>query len=232
MNVRIRWLFCFLLLVGACGDERADGALYVTWKIGALTCEDADVMVVAAAVYGYEGTEPKVSAASPCQDKSLQMENVPPGDYTLVLQGLDRDECATHEVRREIVVPEGSVKRVPDLPLLRRQRDLLAHWFFENRLDCLGNGVHQVEIRVNVADLFEETYFSLCEGFQTPLRDKLPLGQLTMAVRGLDTDGNAIAYGRVTHERGIFLERPCADNVRVQVPLTMCDQIDCEDIML
>ena len=222
-------MLAFVLILGACGDEKADGALYLTWKIGALTCEQADVQLVRASVFDYELSNPRATIEGACPDKSLQIENVPPGDYTLVLWGLDANECATHEVRREVSVPEGTVKRVSDLPLLRRRRDVLAHWFFENRLDCLGNGVHQVEIRVVVADLFDETYFSLCEGFQSQIRDKLPLGPFSMAVKGLDANGNAIAYGSVQHTRDVFLEHPCDDFVRVQVPLKMCDLIDCED---
>lgn len=222
-------LLSFVVLLGACGDERADGALYITWKIGALTCEEASVAEVVASVYDYEQSEPQATTTVACSSGDVQIEQVPAGDYTMLLRGLDEDGCATHEVRRDVTVPSGSVNRVEDLPLLRRQRDLLPNWFFENRLDCLGNGVHQVELTVSVSDLFEQTYFSLCEGFQTLLRDKLPLGELSITVRGLDTNGIGIAYGRVVHDRNIFLERPCDDAIRVQIPLQMCDLIECED---
>ena len=72
-------------------------------------------------------------------------------------------------------MPEGTVNRVDELALLRRHRDLTANWYFENRLDCLGNGVHQVEISVVVGDRFDETYLSLCEGFQSRFRTSYPL---------------------------------------------------------
>jgi hypothetical protein len=217
-----------MLTIAACGDESADGALYITWKIGALSCDKADVHKVVASVYNYAQSEAIQSVTADCVDKSLQMENVPPGEYTLVLLGLDQEGCNTHEVRRETIIPEGNVKRIEDLPLLRRQRDVLAHWRFSNRLDCLGNGVHQVEMKLSIAGGYERTYLSLCEGFQAHLGGKLPLGSLTLAIRGLDADGNGIAFGSVTHERDIFHERPCDDSVRVQVPLQMCDLIDCD----
>ena len=221
-----------LILVGiallSCGDKTADGALYVTWKLGALTCDEAALNRVEASVYNYDSPEPKSTQTTECVNGNIQLEAVPAGEYTLLLRGLDQDGCATHEVRRNVNVPNGSVVRLEDLPLLRRQRDILANWSFENQLDCLGNGIHQVSVTVEVADLFEDTYFSLCEGGQVLISDDLPLGELTVSVRGLDRQGIGIAFGREVYTRDIFLSRPCDDSIRVQVSLEMCALIECE----
>ena len=125
-------------------------------------------------------------------------------------------------------VPEGRVLRLENVPLLRRQRAILAQWNFENLLDCQGNGVDQVEIRVVVADLFDETFYTLCEGFQTEIRESIPLGPVTLTLRGLDEDGNAIARGTTAFERDVFLSEPCNDLVELRVPLTVCDLLNCE----
>jgi len=221
-------LFFAGIALFACGDEAADGALYITWKLGALTCNEAAVRSVEASVYDYEQSAPRATQMTECVKGDVQLEAVPAGDYTLLLRGLDQDGCATHEVRRDVTVPNGSVSRLEELPLLRRQRDILANWSFGNQLDCLGNGVHQVALTIKVADLFERTYFSLCEGLETLISDDLPLGELAISVRGLDRQGIGIAYGRIVYDRDIFLSRPCDDSIRVQIPLEMCDLIECE----
>ena len=221
-------VFLIACLLG-CQEERASGALYLTWKFGAFSCEQAAVTNVSAKVYNYDGYEAVVEASGDCEAEGLQVQDVPAGDYTLVLQGLNADGCATHEVRRDVKVPEGTVNRVDELALLRRHRDLTANWYFENRLDCLREWGSQVEIQVVVGDRFDETYLSLCEGFQSSISDKLPLGELTLTVRGIDGEGNSIAYGSETRSRDIVFENPCEDTIKVEVPMQMCDLIDCED---
>jgi len=213
-----------------CQDEKANGALYLTWKFGAFTCDEADVMEVHARLYSYEDSSAVVESRDNCSANGLQLPDVPPGEYTLLLQGLNADGCATHEVRRDITVPEGTVNRVDELALLRRHRDLVANWYFDNRLDCLGNGVKQVEIQVSVGDRFDQTFLSLCEGFQTTISEKLPVGDIRLAVRGLDDEGNSIAFGTVEYDRDVVFQMPCEDVVKLEVPLSMCNLIDCETV--
>jgi hypothetical protein len=228
MGYRLAIILLCAVCSHSCADDAADGAVYLTWKLGALTCDEASVEKTKVSLYDYADADPIIEDDADCMAMSMQLNSVAPGDYTFVLDGLNSDGCITHQGRRDIQVPEGRVLRLENVPLLRRQRDIRVQWNFENLLDCQGNGVHQVEIRVVVADLFDETHYSLCEGFQTEIRKELPLGEVTLTVRGLDTDGNAIARGSVTHEKEIFLSDPCRDMVEVRVPLTLCDFLNCE----
>lgn len=219
-------IFAFLGL--SCAEEYANGSVYVTWKLGALTCEEASVQMARVSLYDYDGADPVVVESAECGGMAMQLDEVRPGDYTFVLEGLDTDGCATHQTRRDVEVPEGQVLRLESVALLRRQRPILAQWNFENLLDCQGNGVDQVEIRVVVADLFDETFYSLCEGFQTVIRESIPLGDVTMTVRGIDEDGNGIAGGSASFARDVFLDDPCNDLVELRVPLALCDLLNCE----
>ena len=78
--------FLIACLLG-CQEERASGALYLTWKFGAFSCEQAAVTNVSAKVYNYDGYEAVVEASGDCEAEGLQVQDVPAGDYTLVLQG-------------------------------------------------------------------------------------------------------------------------------------------------
>ncbi len=228
VKTRLAILFVFAALSVSCGEDAANGAVYVTWKLGALTCAEASVERTRVSLYDYEDADPIIQEDIDCMATALQIDAVAPGDYTFVLDGLDADGCITHQGRRDVQVPEGRVLRLENVPLLRRQRDLRVQWNFENLLDCQGNGVHQVEIRVVVADLFDETHFSLCEGFQTEIRETLPLGEVTLTIRGLDVDGNAIARGTSRYGREVFLAEPCNELVDMRVPMEVCDFLNCE----
>ena len=123
-------LFTFLCL--SCAEEFANGSVYVTWKLGALTCEEASVQMARVSLYDYDGADPVVVESTECGGMSMQLDGVRPGDYTFVLDGLDANGCATHQSRRDVEVPEGQVLRLESVALLRRQRPILAQWNFEN----------------------------------------------------------------------------------------------------
>ena len=139
----------FLALVWAtalfglgCGEDSAAGSLYITWKSGTLSCEELGIQDVSVELYNYgpDAITKRVlctdGEAEDLSERSLQVDGVPPGDYTMYLSGLNGDGCVTHQVRRDVSIPEGKVTRLDGLVLDRRRRDLQVNWSFEDGHSC------------------------------------------------------------------------------------------------
>lgn len=211
----------------ACEDAETPGSVDVTWRTGQLTCDEAGVVDVVTELYSYARAEPSYALTEPCGASRTSLDEVDPGDYTLVLRGLDADGCWTHEAREDVEVPEGDVLPF-EAPLLRRQRPLWVRWPFANELDCQGNEVSQVEITIDVEDRYTWSDAFLCPGLAVEVPADVPSGDIVVHVVALDAQLDPIAYGRFADDEDIFTEEPCEDRIEVRVPLELCVTAGCE----
>ena len=214
-----------------CSEVAPPGGLDVSWRIGALGCTEAGVDKVFVELYDfYDGTgQPSILDVLPCSEEGTTIENIASGEYTLLLRGVDTNECWTHEARDEVYVQSGSVEIVDPLPLLRRQRPLLIRWPFENERDCFINEVEQVRVIVEVDDRYSEEFFFLCQGLGKELPAEVPLGDVTVRVWGLDVRGRPLALGVASKAASAFTANACDDEVEVRVPLALCETAECVD---
>ncbi len=218
-------------LAAACDPVPQTGTLQVAWRTGQSACDEAGVARVRAELFGYQSVEPAASDEAPCTDGALTLADVPAGDFSLRLAGLDGDGCFTHEAfAPQVEVPAGGVASVEALPLLRRKRPLHVRWPFANELDCQGNGVEQVVVAVEVEDLYSKSFAVVCPGLAYDVVDpELPRGRLTVSVTGLDDRGTAVARGMLELPASSFVDEPCAPVIEARVSLTPCPGARCGD---
>ncbi len=216
-----------LLAVGGCTEPSRPGEVEVRWRTGAFSCSEAGVGEVRAELFDFNKTVPSASASTACDHRELSIEDVEPGDYALVLKGLDDDGCWTHEARRDdLVVPSGGEVEVEELALKRRTRPIRVRWPFANEGDCLGNGVEQVRVTIDVEDRFSEVLTFGCPGFERDIAD-IPEGEARFEVVALDANGDALAEGSISIDADHFRAEPCKELVEVRVPLVLCEEAGC-----
>ncbi len=221
------WVGAALLAPG-CTEAESPGEVEVRWRTGALSCGEAGVGEVRAELFDFDDTDhPSASASTLCEHLQLSILDVDPGEYALVLKGLDADGCWTHEARRDdLVVSSGEAVVVDDLALKRRVRPIRVKWPFENESDCLGNGIEQVKVTVDVEDHFTEVYTFGCPGLERDIVG-IPEGDARFSVVAIDGNGDALAEGTVDIDATQFREQPCKDRVEVRVGLSVCEEAGC-----
>lgn len=232
MASRVRWSLAVLTAaLGAspgCDDPAVPGAVEVSWRTGRLTCAEAGVSAVRAELYSYGAIEPIRRVERVCPEGGTVLDDVLPGEYTILLAGLDVDGCWTHEARDDITIADGSQVTL-SLPLLRRDRPLFVRWPFDNEFDCAGNGVEQVQITIDVEDRFTWTDAFVCPGLAIEIPVDVPAGDISVQVVGLDRSRQPVAEGRVRADDAIFTETPCDERIEIRVPLSLCLSSGCEE---
>lgn len=220
--------FGVVLVAIGCEGDASPGTLDVSWRIGRQSCREAGVSKVQVELHDFDGAEAAASTTAACEANHASIEDVRPGDYALLLKGLDADGCWTHSARRDDVsVDSGDDNTVASLPLLRRIRPLKIRWPFANELDCTGNAVEQVEVTIEVDDTFARTDVFRCEGLARKVTD-IPRGALRVWIYAVDADKQAVAYGIVEAPEAVFDRDPCADEIDIRVALSGCDRPGCE----
>ncbi|MGB0646960.1 MAG: hypothetical protein ACPGQS_07285, partial [Bradymonadia bacterium] len=223
-------LLTALMLQAGCAEEVEPGIVEFEWRLGSQGCDHYGVTEVSAHLFGFQSAEPVETRTFACQDGTGRLEGVDPGEYTLRLDGMDSDGCTTHRTRTEIIVPSGSLVTLErPLSLTRHRRPLEIMWNFENQLDCLGNQVAQVEIRVEVGDEEGFTEVRLCEGFTTTVPGDIAPGDLTITIFGVDESGERVFRGTVTRSPDFFGEDLCAPTLKVLAVLSECLDSNCEE---
>lgn len=225
--MKMRTIAPLALALLACDDDPAPAAIDLQWRTGLLTCAQAGVSSVRAELYDYGGADPLRAVDRLCTDSGALIDELIPGDYTMLLKGLDPDGCWTHEAREDVDIGDGQILSL-EMPLLRRTRPLWVRWPFANELDCQGNGVTQVQIRVGIEDRFSYEENFLCLGLAGEIPVMVPAGDLEVQVVALDGRQRPVAIGQFTAEAEIFGEQPCADRIEVRVPLSLCVNPGCE----
>lgn len=232
-----RPLFSRVVLAGVvagslgCDEAPRPGSVEVRWRTGQLTCAAAGVSAVRAELFGYGTINAVNGVERVCSEGGTLLEDVLPGEYTVLLSGLDGDGCWTHQAREDITVRDGQ-EVVLSLPLLRRDRPLFVRWPFENELDCLGNGVEQVQITIDIEDRFTWSEAFVCPGLAVEIPVTVPPGDIAVQVLALDRQRRPVALGRFEASDRLFTASPCDDLVEVRVPLTLCETSNCEDEVL
>lgn len=218
-----------LVALSACDEADAPGSLTVAWRTGQSACDEVGVVRVRAELYRFDSADAAARADADCRAGTATLADVPAGEYTLRLAGLDDDGCWTHEASDPRVrVPAGGNASLEPLPLLRRQRPLRVRWPFANELDCQGNGVEQVLVKVEVEDLFSAEYPFVCPGLAADIDDpNRPRGRTTVQVRGYDGSGRAVAEGSIELPPSVYLTDPCAPAIEARVELSACGATGC-----
>lgn len=140
----------------ACGSEGAEepGSIRVTWRFGGKTCADLGVATVKASLHDSKGREVLDPAPTfPCTAGTAGdvLGNVPPGTYTLILDGITEEGKAYYQGKRDGVrVESGKETTVsPAVNLELKKSEALLNWEFPLETgQCNGNQVVQVEVSV------------------------------------------------------------------------------------
>lgn len=215
------------LALAGCDDPVRPGTLELAWRTGQLTCAEAGVSAVRAELYGYGAIEPVREVEQGCPEGGTVLDDVVPGEYTVLLAGLDPDGCWTHQAREDITVGDGA-RIALTMPLLRRARPLWVRWPFENDFDCEGNGVEQVQITIDVEDRFTWSDAFVCPGLAIEIPVEVPPGDLAVRVVGLDGRQRPVAVGALEAAEAVFTDTPCDDRIELRVPLSLCVSPGCE----
>lgn len=217
-----------LLLLCACRDQAEPGDLRVAWLTNQGSCRADAVARVAAEVFDFDRPKPVAAVEVACDAGEATVGGVRPGEYTLRLRGIDAAGCWTHEARRDDVeIEAGGVTTLGELPLLRRVRPLRVEWAFAGEEGCRANGVHQVEVVVEVEGGFRRSWLFMCDDGRRELSE-VPRGDAQVHVVGFDAGGTPIADGRRSLQRAMRAENPCASFVEVPVALSPCREAGCE----
>lgn len=213
-----------LLAVG-CAEELEPGALTVTWRTAGLSCADGAITEVRAQLYSFNDTEPLAEGTVACDARSLRIEDLIPGGYSLVLQGF-QDKCWTHGARREqVTIRAGEESEAFDLPLDRRRRTVALSWAFPGGGGCVEHGVEQVEIEVAVRGTITRVVPSLCRPGTLLIPDVAP-GALYLTLLAYDINGTPVMRGEKAFAEGAF-DAVCDAEVEVEVPLLLCTGPTC-----
>jgi len=184
-------------LLGACtttlpaDDTPIDGSVEVAWQVGASGCELSGVSEVVVEVADR-------SASAACTDGSLMLD-VPAGDHTVALWGLDDGGVARYEGATRADVRAGEAVTLPTVVMGALPATIDVTWYFENGRLCGGNGVTDVEIVLFDDDFIVETLATTCDDGIERLPDVLA-GNYTVSVLARDAEG-AVQFSGSTDAR-------------------------------
>lgn len=142
------------LALASCGSEGTEdpGSIRVTWRFGGKTCADLGVVTVRASVRDSKGKDAlEPTPTFPCSDGTVGVviEDVPPGTYTLILEGMTAEGHPYYQgTRTGVRVESGKETTVsPTINLELKKSEVLLNWEFPSGTGfCNGNGVVQVEV--------------------------------------------------------------------------------------
>ena len=172
-------------------DTPIDGSVEILWQVGASGCElsGVDTVVVEVADRAEE---------APCTDGGLVID-VPAGDHTVSLWGLDAGGVARYEGATQIDVREGEAVTVPTIVLGALPATIDVTWYFDNGRLCGGNGVGDVEIVLFDDDFIVESLATTCDDGIERMPNVLA-GNYTVTVLARDSTGR-VAFSGSTEAR-------------------------------
>ena len=155
MNVRWLWLLTMLapvLFTGCIGEEGAakTNDLRVFWVISPGTCADANVLNVRVDVKDGDGVVYD-SNLFLCSNGQGLLPQIPEGDWTVELVGLDDDNRELYDGPAQEVKVEESLEPVevkPPVQLSVRRAVIDLAWSFSSGKPCNFTGVHRMDIVV------------------------------------------------------------------------------------
>lgn len=205
---------CAGLAWASCGSEGAEepGAIQVTWRLGGKSCADLGVETVRVSVRDSKEAEVLDPPPTfPCAEGQGEVSDVPPGTYTLVLEGVTTDGHPYYQgTRTGVRVESGKTTTVsPTVNLELKKSEVLLNWEFPPGTGhCNGNQVVQVEVSVfdsKTSSVVEETYPCLLPAETYPdlgvlLPDLRGNEELTFFLHGLNNQSppQQTHYGQKT----------------------------------
>ena len=162
------------------------GTLEVNWAVAPLGCEELGVSEVQVTL---SNTSREVLADFPCVDRRGELAGLPPGTYSLRLEGLDeRGQALFGAPERDVFLRPDEVTRAAIVDLVALPAALQVSWYFENQRVCGANGVDAVEIAV-----FDQGFYEVargrydCDLGAVPV-DGLRAGEVWVQARGVGSD--------------------------------------------
>ncbi len=229
---RVIGTLCAGLALASCGSEGVEdpGSIRVTWRFGGKSCADLGVTTVRASVRDSKGGEVLDPLPTfPCTDGTagVALEGVPPGTYTLVLDGITADGHPYYQgTRTGVRVESGKETTVsPAVNLELKKSEVLLNWEFPlGTGQCNGNQVVQVE--VSVFDSTSSTVYESPHPCVLPAETYPDLGVLIGDLRG-NEELTFLLYGlngqsQRTHHGEKTVTTVPGERVAVNVLLEAC----------
>ncbi|MBU1429926.1 hypothetical protein KKF91_05110 [Myxococcota bacterium] len=208
----------------SCAEVTTPGQLTVSWWMQGLSCQEAGVERVEAALYAFDDVEPSARLERACEGSGLALEGVQPGDYSLILRGFDAEGCWVFEGREEAVVIEAREEAlVQNLTFTPRSPPLRVSWGLDAS-GCAAQGVDQVRVEINEEERWHEQFF-LCQGGARTISFQPHRAALTITLQGLDMRGNIITRAEGRYEAAVFEASSCLEVIEIELPL--CVEGEC-----
>lgn len=135
--------------LAGCADEVAplgQGSMSLAWEISPRGCEHSDVTKVEAVL---KNAHRDYSDAFDCESGSAVIEDIEPGNYELVMLGLERGGKTTFSsIPRIVTVRAEAINTTERLRLTAKPATLAVEWVFANGRVCGSNNADQVQITV------------------------------------------------------------------------------------
>jgi len=209
-------LVAALFLFGACGDDAVKpGGLLVRWTQGPLaTCGSRHLVKVEARAYLKNELQGTSESSCPAADRTgaLVIEELTPGNYTVIVEAFDADDQGVYQGTAEKVgVKEGKSTTTSEINLVQKPVRLNVTWTPPTGR-CAGDDVDDVEVNVYM-DAGTDTQLAdaitdVCEAESADPDDPSqtlagvvfdgldPNDDVVVIAYGLDDKGNKIAKGQ------------------------------------
>lgn len=215
----------FVLIAAPACDTPAPVTVTIPWRMGAGDCESNGLETVRAELSNFGDHTPTASAEAPCAAGKVAVGDVPPGQYSVMVTGLNAT-CATYGARiADVKVPEHDLS-VDSVLLGPKPRPLRLTWRFADRKSCAAHGVVQVEADVQVGDTESTRGAWLCAAGQGVLPQVVE-GTTRIVLRGLDADGTTVARVAAGYSEGDLLAEICAPRFETSLVLAGCASAGC-----
>ncbi|MFB6264933.1 MAG: hypothetical protein ABEL76_15120 [Bradymonadaceae bacterium] len=203
--MRTTWLLVGIGMVAAgCGNSVepiSNGSLLVRWSVRPHGCDRAGVTAVEARLDSKHSH--RVERFDCARDEGV-VENLRPGNYDVVLVGVDESGNPTYDAGPRRATVRGSREaKAPKMRLTARPAGVKVSWRFANGKVCGSNGVDKVRIVLYDEDDYEVASRSLgCQRGQTTL-DDVPPGEYLVEVRSGDgAEKTWVGFEKTELERG------------------------------
>lgn len=200
-----------LFLCASCGSEKAiePGSIKFSWRLGGKTCEDLGVEQVRASLWDKNQNQvPNQLLTYACKAYTGTLDEVPPGTYTLLLEGLTGEGHAYYEGKRDGVVVKEATETIvsPAINLALKKSQVILRWDFPSGTGhCSGNKVEEIEVLVSdskASTIHEQTYPCVLAP------DKYPEGGITLADLSANEEFTFLLYGlNSSHQRTYYARK-------------------------
>ncbi|PKN54179.1 MAG: hypothetical protein CVU56_27915 [Deltaproteobacteria bacterium HGW-Deltaproteobacteria-14] len=225
------------LLVLGCGDDVVKpGGLEVRWTQGPLaTCGSRNLVQLESRAYLKNVLKGTGTSSCPAAERtgSMIIEELPPGNYTVVVEGFDADSKGVYlGMAEKVGVQEAKSTTTAVIELVQKPVRLNVTWTTPTG-KCAASPIRKVEVNVYVNagtdTQLADAEQGVCEAESPNPEDPsqmlaglvfdglVPNGDVVVIAYGLDSKGDKIAKGQSES----FILAP-GDFVTKEIPLTTC----------